>query len=95
MMKEEETDMTDFTKGKVSEMPSTKRGARRSGVAQAIRELEVDDALFIPAKDGQALQILQLSRSANTRKVAGPGIYSTRRDIERNGVWVFLRDGAA
>ena len=82
--------MTDFTKGKVSDMPA-RRGNQSRGLAEALRGLTGDDAILMPAIDGEPLSQTQRRATATGFKMGGPGKFSTRVDRERNGVWVFLR----
>ena len=87
--------MTEFTMGKVSDIPpAPPRGSTRGGLPQALRNLDKDDALFIPAKDGESLHKIQTRASASVRSAGPPGTFTTRIDRERNGVWVFLRQNS-
>ena len=89
--------MTDFTKGKVSDIPEVNQHRPRGGwgLTQALRDLSGEDALFIYAKDGEELHETQTRASTVAGVARGPGTLSTRRDHERNGVWVFLRNGGS
>ena len=82
--------MTEFTKGKVSDMPA-RRGNQSRGLAEALRGLTEDDAILMPAIDGEPLSLTQRRATATGFKIGGSGKFSTRTDPKRNGVWVFLR----
>lgn len=84
--------MTEFTKGKLNDVPTIPR--KHHGLTQAIREMEADDALFLPAKDGETPTLTQRRVGVIANHVAR-GKFRTRVDNERNGVWVFRRDSAA
>jgi len=80
----------NFIKESIDKMPPAP-GRDRTGLTQALRELTEDEALFVPAYDGESLRTTR-SRITSTIALVPPrGTFRTRQDKERNGIWVFQR----
>ena len=83
--------MSEFTKGKVSDVPAGVNRLRSGrGLTQAIRELKEGEALFVPA-NGRSIADASSNLSTLAGHALGRGICRTRRDHEKDGVWIFLR----
>ena len=84
--------MNEFTKGKVSDIPPIQPPNRPGwGLAQALREIKDDDAVFIPSRNHEPVWETQRRVATAASNGFRHGTFSTRRDHGKNGVWVFLR----
>lgn len=74
--------MTQFTLKKAKDMPV---GSARLSLANAVRNLEPTQAIFIAASEGPDLETVR-SRAASTAYPLGAKV---RTDREADGVWIY------
>ena len=86
--------MTQFTKGKVSDMPA--RIGEKGALTVAMQALKDDEALFVPRKEDEVWLNVQRRVSAAVNGALGPGKALTRTDRAKDGVWIYLcRNGGS